>query len=54
MAALKYWLWLTNLPGLSIRSQWLLLTAFTAPPWTQEEIRSTRLCSVWKTAYSAV
>ena len=31
MAALKYWLWLTNLPGLSIRSQWLLLTAFFSP-----------------------
>ena len=31
MASLKYWLWLTNLPGLSNRSQWLLLEAFSSP-----------------------
>lgn len=31
MAALKYWVWLTNLPGLTNRSQWLLLSAFSSP-----------------------
>ena len=31
MAALKYWLWLNNLPGLSNRSQWLLLEHFSSP-----------------------
>ena len=31
MAALKYWLWLTNLPGLTNRSRWLLLEHFTSP-----------------------
>lgn len=31
MAALKYWVWLTTLPGLSNRSQWLLLEHFTSP-----------------------
>lgn len=31
MAALKYWLWLTNLPGLSNRSCWQLLEHFDSP-----------------------
>ena len=31
MAALKYWLWLTNLPGLSNRSCWQLLEHFGSP-----------------------
>ncbi len=31
MAALKYWLWLTNLPGLTNRSRWLLLEHFSSP-----------------------
>ena len=31
MAPLKYWLWLTNLPGLSNRSQWLLMEQFASP-----------------------
>jgi len=31
MAALKYWVWLTNVPGLSIHSQWLLLEHFHSP-----------------------
>ena len=31
MAPLKYWLWLTNLPGLTNRSQWLLMEQFSSP-----------------------
>lgn len=31
MAALKYWLWLTTLPGLTNRSRWLLLDHFRSP-----------------------
>ncbi|MBE6918867.1 MAG: DNA-protecting protein DprA [Ruminococcaceae bacterium] len=31
MAALKYWVWLTNLSGLSNRSRWLLLEHFSSP-----------------------
>ena len=31
MAALKYWLWLTNVPGLSNRSRWQLLEHFGSP-----------------------
>lgn len=31
MAALKYWVWLTNVPGLSNHSRWLLLEHFHSP-----------------------
>lgn len=31
MAALKYWVWLTNVPGLSDHSRWLLLEHFRSP-----------------------
>lgn len=31
MAALKYWVWLTALPGLTNRSRWLLLAHFRSP-----------------------
>ena len=31
MAALKYWIWLTNVPGLTNRSRWLLLEHFGSP-----------------------
>lgn len=31
MAALKYWVWLTNVPGLHNRSRWLLLEHFGSP-----------------------
>ena len=34
MSALKYWVWLCTVPGLSNRSRWLLLDHFT----TAEEI----------------
>ena len=40
MAALKYWVWLTNVPGLTNRSRWLLLDHFQSPEeiyYAQEE-----------------
>lgn len=40
MAALKYWVWLTSIPGLSNRSKWLLLEQFSSPEeiyYAQEE-----------------
>ena len=40
MAALKYWVWLTNVPGLTNHSRWLLLEHFHSPEeiyYAQEE-----------------
>ena len=37
MAALKYWVWLTTLPGLTNRSKLLLLEHFPSPVFSESQ-----------------